>query len=166
MELSKTSNGVHHDVAVRVEGGYVSAGCPWIYSTSKMFLSPSWRISVWRIVYGFCRVPPEEERFLQHKSDTSKRPQFTDVSVSMEVLIHMLCLKQWDCVRIRPRCYKGGYDSISIYYKLLVTLDQSLQTVYSRYKRLYIYARLSLYYYYYICIIYILLFCVTEVFQI
>ncbi|XP_035513304.1 sodium-coupled neutral amino acid transporter 3-like [Morone saxatilis] len=29
-------------------------------------------------ITGEAGVPPEEEKFLQHKSDGSKRPQFTD----------------------------------------------------------------------------------------
>uniref|UniRef100_A0A8C4HII7 Amino acid transporter transmembrane domain-containing protein n=1 Tax=Dicentrarchus labrax TaxID=13489 RepID=A0A8C4HII7_DICLA len=45
---------------------------------SSMFISCSVEGVQMFVCSGYHSVPPEEEKFLQHKSDGSKRPQFTD----------------------------------------------------------------------------------------
>lgn len=39
---------------------------------------------------SYCRIPPEEEKFLQHKDNDLKRPQFTDVSNNFEKIEKLL----------------------------------------------------------------------------
>lgn len=53
--------------------------------------------NVFYLLWMLHRVSPEEEKFLQHKSDGKKTPQFTDVSTSERqrpcslFLLHMCC---------------------------------------------------------------------------